>query len=85
MPPQPQHLATSRRQPFVRANSMTHSAPMRASVDRENVKVFAEKMKTCADPSEYVKCVVSNYLVKASGSDRYDVSECEIYCTTPKK
>lgn len=81
MPPPPRQLATSRRQPFVRANSMT----MRASVDQQKVKAFAEKMKTCVDPSEYVKCVVSNYLVKASGSDRYDVSECEIYCTTPSK
>jgi hypothetical protein len=48
---------------------------------KDELKAIIEKAKSCADPQAYMKCVVSNYAVSASGST-LPQTDCSTFCST---
>lgn len=86
--PLPQHTQqpNSRRNQFVRSScdsSHAASAAMPSShaahsMTKEDLKAVVEKAKTCGDPTAYMKCVVTNYMISQSG--RLGAQDCSQYC-----
>ena len=71
--------AASAAQPTFQVNAQGIKVP-----SQEEVRAIVARAKTCAKPDDYIKCVVNNYAIAASGV-AHPPNDCEQRCKPVKQ